>query len=178
MRPSDKQNYYLTIMKCLLWLFIVMFISDAFGNVSDSSRKELLILLKERQELFDEYTASLSKKSGIFGNKTKNDLRDSQEHLLEIVTADNKIMNLLNRSLDYRNFEKLNMTYDVSSYTDRINNLSTLNQSLLKRNTELEKDNKSYRTALKWRGLYLGFLTALLLLSVCYIVWKRLYRLK
>jgi len=79
-------------------------------------------LLKERKELFEIYNESLNQKSGIFGNKTKNDLRTTQEKLLDVVAADNKIMNSLSRTLDFRDFEKTNMKYDFSSFEERIRN--------------------------------------------------------
>src|SRR5436190_9501926 len=105
-------------------------ISFAKSVKPDSSRVELLQLLKERRELFESYNESLNKKSGLFGNKTKNDLRDSQDKLLAVISADNKIMNSLSRSIDYKNFERINMSYDVTTFEDRLRNLSVLNDTL------------------------------------------------
>ena len=95
-------------MKFILTLLLLSVTLAAYSS-NDSLRTELARLLTERKVLFDDYSATLSKKSGFFGNKTKNDLRDSQERLKEIVAADNKIIGVLNRTINYRNFEKVNM---------------------------------------------------------------------
>src|SRR4051812_15259942 len=108
-------------------LIILLILSKPAMASNDSLRADLSALLKQRNELFNAYSASLSRKSGFFGNQTKNDIRESQDKLKEIVEIDNRIMSTLNRTLDYRNFEKTNMTYDVSSYVTRIQNLATLN---------------------------------------------------
>jgi hypothetical protein len=153
---------------------VISFFSHA--SAPDSTRQELMELLKDRKELFDEYSSSIEKKSGFFGNKTKNDIRESQEKLVEIVNADNRIMNLLNRTIDYRNFEKQNMTYDVSSYTDRIKSLSVLNDTLTKRNELYQRENKSLRTSVRKYKFYCGLLGFLLILPLLWAARKAVRR--
>jgi hypothetical protein len=68
-------------------------------------------LLKERKERFDIYTKSLENKSGIFGGKTKKDLKQSQLILVEIVRLDNEMISVLNRQIDFKSFEKTEMNY-------------------------------------------------------------------
>src|SRR4051812_30489594 len=111
-------------MKNILSLLVILI--STFNTIakSDSERTELFRLLSERKQLFDIYTESLEKKSGFFGNTSKNDLRSSQEKLLAVIEADNKIMSSLTRTLDFRNFEKQSMSYDVSGYENRIRNIT------------------------------------------------------
>ena len=149
----------------LLFVLLLLFFEPSKAFRVDSTRTELLILLKERKELFDQYSASINKKSGIFGNRTKNDLKDSQEKLVSIVAADNKIMNSLSRTLDFRNFEKLNLSYDVNSYEDRIRNLLTLNDTLNNQNNIYKKENKIFQSTIKKHHLYFAMLILLLILS-------------
>jgi hypothetical protein len=140
--------------------FLMLICVNAYASTNDSLRVELSELLRDRQKLFDEYTASLNQKSGLFGNKTKGDLRDSQDKLREIVTADNKIMSVLNRTVDFRNYEKVNLKYDASSYQQRIENLTTLNESLLKQNNEYANevtDNKAAIKKLRLYNILMGF---------------------
>lgn len=156
----------------LLFVLLLLFFEPSKAFRVDSTRTELLILLKERKELFDQYSASINKKSGIFGNRTKNDLKDSQEKLVSIVAADNKIMNSLSRTLDFRNFEKLNLSYDVNSYEDRIRNLLTLNDTLNNQNNIYKKENKIFQSTIKKHHLYFAMLILLLILSG-FILFKK-----
>lgn len=132
---------------------------------SDSARTDLLVLLKNRNQLFDDYNASLAKKSGLFGNKTKNDLRDSQDKLMAVVAADNKIMNSLNRTLNFRDFEKQTMSYDVSSYEKRIRNLSVLNDTLNSQYLRCNQENKILNSTVKRHHLYIASLILLIILT-------------
>lgn len=137
----------------------------------DSSKKELISLLGERKILFDAYTISLSHKSGFFGNKTKNDLRESQDKLEAIITQDNKIMKALYRTLDFRNFEKLNMRYDASAFEDRIFNLKAMNDTLNKHVIILEKQYKESSSAIRKYTLY--FISLIVLLIFTTVAWLR-----
>jgi hypothetical protein len=150
-------------------------VNVVFASTNDSLRIELSELLKERQKLFDEYSASLERKSGIFGNKTKGDLRESQDKLHEIVAADNKIMSVLNRTVDFRNYEKVNLKYDASSYQQRIENLSSLNESMIKQNTEQSKELEVYKASLKKYRLYNILMAALLVIVVGLFGLKRFF---
>ncbi len=158
-------------MKILLLILFLLFYENLKALPTDSTRTELLQLLKERKELFDQYSASLNKKSGFFGNRTKNDLKDSQDKLVAIVSADNKIMNSLNRTLDFRNFEKLNMSYDVNSFEERIRNLLRLNDTLFNQNIVYKQENKKFQTAIKKHNFY--FVILILLLMATCIAWVR-----
>jgi hypothetical protein len=154
-----------TILICLLIITEIVFAAN------DSDRTELLLLIKQRKELFDSYNESLNKKSGFLGNKTKNDLRDTQDKLLDVVNTDNKIMNSLSRTLDFRNFEKQSMSYDVSSFEQRIRNLSVLNDSLNTQYARIFDENKKMRSAIRRQELYTGLLFFLLLIAI--IAWIR-----
>ena len=158
-------------MKILLIILLLFFYENLNALHIDSTRTELLQLLKGRKDLFDQYSASLNKKSGFFGNRTKNDLKDSQDKLVAIVSADNKIMNSLNRTLDFRNFEKLNMSYDANSFEERIKNLLRLNDTLSNQNVVYKQENKKFQTIIKKHNLY--FTMLILLLVVTCIAWVR-----
>ena len=158
-------------MKTLLIILLLFFYENLNALHIDSTRTELLQSLKGRKDLFDQYSASLNKKSGFFGNRTKNDLKDSQDKLVAIVSADNKIMNSLNRTLDFRNFEKLNMSYDTKSFEERIKNLLRLNDTLSNQNVVYKQENKNFQTTIKKHNLY--FTMLILLLVVTCIAWVR-----
>ncbi len=52
-------------------------------------------LIQERDQLHAEWKASESKKSGIFGNRTKKDMIETNEWLERILAKDNQIMDEL-----------------------------------------------------------------------------------
>ena len=158
-------------MKIFLPLFILLITAFYAKAKNDSERTELFRLLSERKQLFDIYTASLNQKSGFFGNTSKKDLRDSQEKLLAVIEADNKIMSALNRTLDFRNFEKQTMSYDVSSYENRIRSITVLNDTLNKQYLNCSNENKRLNSVLKRHHLYFAALITILIVS--FVIWAK-----
>jgi len=147
-----------------LCLALILLGPVAKGEQKDSVRQELISLISERKQLFDAYSESLEKKSGFFGNKTKKDLKNSQEMLVDIVAIDNRIMNALNRTLDYRNYEKQSMRYDVSEYEERIRSLKILNDTLSNKNAFYERELKSLEASLRKHKLYNFFFLMIMVL--------------
>lgn len=129
------------------------------------ARTDIMNLLQERKVLFDEYTASLRERSGIFGQRTKTDLRESQAKLQEIVDADNRIISALNRMLDYKNFEKLNLTYSANSNEDRIQSLQQLSDTLNKQVENLRAENKKLISDARKSDFYF-FLLIMILIGI------------
>ena len=99
-------------MRALLFLLLLISFSAKAGDSISSDKEQLQQLLQERKDRFDKYMNSLQNKSGWFGGKTKKDLLHSQEILVEIVRLDNRMISVLNRQIDYKNFEKTEMTYN------------------------------------------------------------------
>lgn len=136
-------------------IFFFFFLSILTASaLPDSTRKEMNDLMRTRAELFKTYSNSLSKKSGFFGNQTKNDLRTAHDLLKAIVEQDNKIMDALNRSMDFRTFEKATMSFDAQEYTDRIKNLSIINDTLTKQIQQLEIEKRSLRSEINGSRFY------------------------
>ena len=159
----------------LLILFFLLFINIARAVESDTTRTELLTLLKQRAELFKDYSESLTKKSGFFGNRTKNDMNESQQKLLAIINEDNKVMNTLKRMLDYKTFEKQSLSYDANSFEDRIKNISILNDALNTQIGTYEEDCKSYRATIRRHQIYFFILIASLFMTVGILI-RMIYR--
>ena len=66
-----------TIIACL-------YIFPSLGQIPQAQKQKLESLIEERARNFSEYTTSIQKRSGIFGNKTKRDLEKSNEVLISI----------------------------------------------------------------------------------------------
>ena len=155
-------------MKRVLFLIVLTLMCQSSLFAQDrEERKELLNLVNQRQEMFDRYAASLKKKSGIFGQKTKNDLRATHDKLKAIVEVDNKIMTRLRQLLDYSKFEKQTMSYDVNQYSEQLRNFERNQDTLVKQLAQLEKENgtlkKSGSGGSRWSYFFLGFLCAALI---------------
>ena len=159
-----------TFIAILMLISIVQITTGA--DERTAARKELFGLLKERQKLFDNYSQSTKKKSGFFGNRTKNDMRESHATLQDIVSIDNKIMSSLERVIDTKNFEKTTMTFDVSEYQDRINNLSKVNEVTLVQNNKLEKE-KMVLSKLVLRMKFYFVLLFLIIIGMFYMLYRK-----
>ena len=136
----------------ILFLFLLLAGSLSAQTLSPSvvARKDLMNLLQERKILFDHYSASLRERSGIFGQRTKTDLRETQ--------SNNRIISALNRMLDYKNFEKLNLTYSANTNEERLSNLQQLSDTLSKQVEALKLENKKLQSGSKHGDFYIFLL--------------------
>ncbi|WP_268035171.1 Clp protease ClpB [Algoriphagus sp. PAP.12] len=76
----------------LLFLFLLSPLQD------DNASAKLERLVEERQSLHAQWQASESKKSGIFGNRTKKDMKETNDWLERIISKDNQIVEELKLS--------------------------------------------------------------------------------
>ncbi len=141
------------------------------AQTAPADRKELMDLLQERRERFDAYASSIEKRSGIFGNKTKKDMQQSNNVLTEIVRTDNRIIGVLNRTVDFRNYEKVTLGYDVQANTDRINSLLNSIDTLQKQVTVLNARKSQLSSGLLRMKMVTFFLG---IISIVFVVlWFR-----
>src|SRR5262245_48812691 len=120
-------------MKRFQGIFIFLFVSfNALAQIPMQERLTLQNLLAERAKNFSEYTTSIQKRSGIFGNKTKSDIQKSNEVLLAIVTLDNDIMDALNRALSYKTFEKTTDNYSSRDCEMKLKQSMQVTDTLMK----------------------------------------------
>lgn len=162
-------------INCVSFFCIIFFGGDILGtqaSEADSSnyyRTGLKELLRDRREKFDAYSQSLEQRSGIFGNKTKKDIRESNTVLINIVRTDNHIIQVLNRVLDFRTYEKVNMNYDLNQNKRQANKLLQATDTLSKQVSALTKSNvslaKSNRNLSAWLYITLFFLFVFLLIQ-------------
>ena len=139
-----------------------------------ADRAELQKRLEERQKKFDAYSESLKKRSGFFGGKSKADIQHSNAVLRDIIETDNQIIKVLNRVVDFRTYEKVNMNYDLLSCNERVTNLQNAVEMLNNRvsklassNAELDKKAGNFK--------FLSTVFGILVLGlVIFIGWNRL----
>lgn len=172
-RSYAANNSTMSAIKFLFLLLIVCALSiPILAQSTTADRKELMNLLEQRKLKFDAYATSIQKHSGIFGNKTKKDMQQSNNVLTQIVETDNRIISVLNRTVDFRDFEKVNLNYDVQAHTDRVHALLHSVDTLQKQ-VQLLNSNKTYLSN-KSERLQLE-LYAIITISIClfYFVLKQ-----
>lgn len=110
--------------------FFLLFIclTSAYGAIAmpgDSSayqtqRLKINSLLAERSSKFGQYDLSLSARTGIFGLQTKQDLRNSNDILREIIMSDNNIFRELKVLMNYKDLQVQEVQSNVSNTNKRI----------------------------------------------------------
>ena len=159
-------------MKTLILLIIMLFSLTAINaRDRDQEKKALQELLKERETRFGEYSRAAAARSGIFGNKTKNDLKDQVEVLTEIIKTDNKIISTLETFLDYRTFQQTTTTYsqaDLDQKNQRLNELTTILSKKLK---AAEASQKEIQISMKWARVW-NYLFMVLVIVLGYLWLK------
>jgi len=124
----------------IIFLIIISFLSVPLkAQMPMQERMNLENLLAERAKNFSAYTSSIQHRSGIFGNKTKSDIKKSNEVLLAIVTLDNDIMDALNRALSYKTFEKTTDDYSNRDCEMQLKQSMQVTDTLMKQLNIVEK---------------------------------------
>lgn len=85
-----------------------------------TQRLKINSLLAERSAKFGQYDLSLSARTGIFGLQTKQDLRNSNDILREIILSDNNIFRELKILMNYKDLQVQEVQSNVSSTNKRI----------------------------------------------------------
>jgi hypothetical protein len=167
-------------MKIIIRIVLICFLfSDARAQANSDSlayqlqRKKINSMLAERSQKFGQYGESLTRHTGIFGLQTKNDLRRSNDILMDIVKTDNDIYQQLKILLDYRTFQQAQVRdsskqveqYNIG-YMNTINRLRNDNDRLKKQIDEnISHQEKVSRT--------FTFIVVLLLGIILFILRKR-----
>ena len=160
-------------MKKIFIFFLTLLLAAVTGLSQErttqdrtADRAELQKRLEERQKKFDAYSESLKKRSGFFGGKSKADIQHSNAVLRDIIETDNQIIKVLNRVVDFRTYEKVNMNYDLLSCNERVENLQRGVEMLNKQMSNLAASNSTLKKqtgSLKFLSTVLGIIVLALL---------------
>lgn len=134
------------------------------------SRQNLNSLLQKRKEQFGQYTASIEKRTGFLGGKSKKDLLFTTEILSGIIHLDNEIIKNLEKILDYQFFKQTMTQFDQQLFFDRLKNdsikierLGVEKQKLIFINSKCNKELKSAVAINKLLWVGIGLLVILIL---------------
>lgn len=146
--------------KSLLFAIAFLFVSGSFAQ------EKLKKLVQERESLHQEWKASESKKTGIFGNRTKKDMVETHEWMARIIDKDNLIMEELKL---LRDIEKTEITYEKNDYKfisqKQEREIAALKKVIADKGLEIEEKQKSTRT---YEWTILIFFVSTLLLGLAY----------
>jgi hypothetical protein len=130
-KVSIKQFVMLTF---ILTLLISLWQADRIESA------KLQRMIEERDLLHTQWKASESKKTGIFGNRTKKDMTETNEWLERILVKDNEIMDELRMQ---RSIEKVTITQEKEDYKSIALKLEKegqiLKRALSEKDAEIEK---------------------------------------
>ncbi|WP_186753800.1 Clp protease ClpB [Echinicola salinicaeni] len=154
-------------MKNILLLACLLFLS-----LSAFPQKRLEKLVDERQNLHRQWKASESKKSGIFGNRTKKDMIATNEWMERIILKDNLIMDELEM---LKNIETTEIKYEKDDYKfiaqKQEQDISKLKRALKEKDKEITSESNSKRTY-EWTTL-IFFLSTVILGFLLYRIKSR-----
>ena len=160
-------------MKKATVILLLLLATIAQGNAtySASDKQQMQLLLQERKDRFEKYSNSLGEKTGFFGGKSKKDLQSSQKILVEIVRLDNQLISILNRQLDFKDFQKTEMTYQSLDESNKADQLSIQLQASKKEVFRLASQQQELKSAIQQSNLLLTFETLISLLSILIAIY-------
>lgn len=133
-------------MKYLLITTLLCYsgLTQAQDNPAISSK--LQQLTEERQRLYNNWKEASNQSSGLFGSKSKDDLRVEIDDLKKIVSKDNDILDELE---SLRHKEKGQMLSQYNELTTQYNDLRNENLELKKRIAEHQSWSKENHSILE-----------------------------
>ncbi|MES2520411.1 MAG: hypothetical protein V4585_19995 [Bacteroidota bacterium] len=146
---------------------LIFFVSSHFLSAQERINK----LTLERETLYRKYKETESLSTGLFGNRSKDDLKVTIDALNEIIKKDNEILEEL------KNIQEDSQIDFTNKYNDLINQNNDLrdkNRELIglsERHKGYSKENHQMLEATEQKQiLYISFLAIFVLLSIIYII--------
>ncbi len=133
-------------------LFLFLFLISSSVALAQA---KLELMVQERDALQTQWKASENKKSGIFGNRTKKDMIESNQWLERILAKDNLIMDELRLSGAIENTSISQEKEDYKSITLKLEqDVQALKRAVAERDQQI-KEKSSERRTYEWACLIL-----------------------
>ncbi len=153
-------------MKKILFLLLLLTPLTLFAQA------KLERMMEERQSLHQQWQSSESKKSGIFGNRTKKDMIETNNWMERIILKDNQIMDELKMLSE---IEKTEITYEKNDYKfishKQEREIATLKRALQEKENNIQ-GRKSDKRIYEWTTLLFFLSTA----TLGYLYWKNVIK--
>lgn len=155
-------------MKSLFLFFFFISSSMAFAQA------KLEMMVQERDQLHAQWKASENKKTGIFGNRTKKDMVETNQWLERIVVKDNLIIDELRLSGAIENTSISQEKEDYKSITLKLEqDVQALKRAVADRDKQIEEKVRERRT-FEWVSLILFWIC----LGLGYWAYKQRAKIK
>jgi hypothetical protein len=154
-------------MKSFVILFLSFFIVK---NGLAQERDKIKQLLNERETLYQRYKESESLATGLFGNRSKEDMQTTIKILNDIIDKDNEI---LTEHEQLKARSDVEFTEKYNELIQQVNDLSQKNLELIElseRHKGFTKENHVMLEEIEQnQGLYIAMLGLSVLISILYI---------
>ena len=152
-------------------LTVVLLLFSLFNfQIPEAGDAKLQLMIQERDQLQAQWKNSESQKSGIFGNRTKKDMIETNEWLERILSKDNQIMDELRMIGSIESSVLGQEKEDYKTISFRLENqVQSLKRALTERDGQI-KEKLAERRTFEW--------TTFILFIVCLGLGFWIYRLK
>jgi len=139
-------------------LTVVLLIFSLFNfQIPAAGDAKLQLMIQERDQLQAKWKNSESQKSGIFGNRTKKDMIETNEWLERILTKDNQIMDELRMIGSIESSVLGQEKEDYKTISFRLENqVQALKRALIERDGQI-KEKLAERRTFEWTTFILFF---------------------
>jgi lipopolysaccharide export LptBFGC system permease protein LptF len=138
-------------------------------NISDTTNTlKLQRLLDSREQLFYQYSYQIQTKTGIFGNQTTKDLTAANGILLQVVAADNKIINQLDAVIKEQRYIDRTQENKYMDTEQRLVEYGKLTDKLKAENDQATQNNL-HKLEMQQRWTYFA-LAAAVVFAVLWVV--------
>ncbi len=140
--------------------FVLLLVTLFNFQIPEAGDAKLQLMIKERDGLQSQWKVSESQKSGIFGNRTKKDMIETNEWLERILAKDNQIIDELRMIGSIETTVLGQEKEDYKSISFRLENqVQALKRALAERDGQI-KEKLAERRTFEWTTFIL-FLTCL-----------------
>jgi len=158
------------VKKIMILQVIVLLFSFFSFQVPEAGEAKLQLMIQDRDQLQAQWKESEAKKSGIFGNRTKKDMIETNEWLERILAKDNQIMDELRMIGSIESSVLGQEKEDYKTISFRLENqVQALKRGLAEKDLEIS-EKLSERRTFEWASF--------ILFIACLTMGIWIYRLK
>jgi NADH dehydrogenase/NADH:ubiquinone oxidoreductase subunit G len=149
--------------------FVLLLVTLFNFQIPEAGDAKLQLMIKERDRLQSQWRSSESQKSGIFGNRTKKDMIETNEWLERILAKDNQIMDELRMIGSIETTVLGQEKEDYKTISFRLENqVQALKRAVADRDEQI-KEKLAERRTFEWISLILFFIS----LGLGIVIYKR-----
>jgi hypothetical protein len=156
----------------MILIVLLTFLNILTPQFTEAGKAKLEKMVQERDALTRQWKESESKKSGIFGNRTKKDMIETNEWLERIIAKDNLIMDELRMIGDIETTVATQTGEDYKAIAfKQEKDVQALKRAVAERDKLIEEKLSEKRT-FEWISLILFLVT----LGLGFVVYKKVIK--